>query len=316
MVDMIAGRLSREILAGSISAATTASLFSPLELVKTRLQVQSDPTAQVSRIYRHGFVDALCVTARTDGVRALWTHGFLGFVLRDFFYSGIRIGAYPSVRMLYAGKSVEKDEIGLSSKILAGATTGGVGSAIANPFDVVRVRMSVEGGLLCGRTGLLSTGMKTGQKPLYTSSLHCFRLTYANEGIRGLYKGVLATSMRAAMLSAGQLASYDHSKTLIRKYGILEEGNSLHMVCAVISGIVACLCCHPADCLKARLMVLRATNLNSMNILTVARDIYVSDGLKGFFRGFWPAYARAGPSFFIQMPIVEGLRDFFGVGAL
>eukprot|EP00946_MAST-07B_sp_MAST-7B-sp1_P004482 g4482.t1 len=110
----------------------------PLELVKTRLQVQSDPTAQVCRIYRHGFVDALRVTARTDGVGALWTHGFLGFVLRDFFYSGIRIGAYPSVRMLYAGKSVEKDDIGLSTKILAGATTGGVGSAIANPFDVVR----------------------------------------------------------------------------------------------------------------------------------------------------------------------------------
>ena len=201
-------------------------------------------------------------------------------------------------------------------KILAGATTGGVGAAIANPLDVARVRMSVEGGVLDGRSGLYRTGMRAGLAPLYRSTWHCLRATFSREGLKGLYRGVEATSARAAMLSAGQLASYDHSKTLLRRHGWMQEGNALHLVAAVISGIVACVCCHPADCLKARLMVSRGGGATNVHVWTVARAIYASDGLRGFFRGFLPAYARAGPSFFIQMPIVEALRNCFGVEAL
>jgi hypothetical protein len=312
-------KIAREIIAGSIASSTTASMFSPLECVKTRLQVQADPTANVKIIYNRGFMDALRSIVRTDGLLLTWTHGFAGFVLRDFFYSGIRIGCYPTVRSFYAGDNTEKKDVGLLTKIFAGATTGGIGSALANPFDVFRVRMTVEGGVVDTKTGKLITGLKAGQVPRYHSSFHCFRDTLTREGIRGLYRGVEATSTRAAMLSAGQLASYDHSKTLLVKHGWMDEGKPLHLVAAIISGIVAITVCNPADVLKSRLMVQRGGSGEvavPVNIWAVAKDIWLREGLRGFFRGWGPAYARAGPSFFIQMPIVEGLRSFLGVEAL
>ena len=40
------GRMLREMAAGSLAAGFTASLFAPLECVKTRLQVQDDPRFQ------------------------------------------------------------------------------------------------------------------------------------------------------------------------------------------------------------------------------------------------------------------------------
>ena len=308
-------KVLREVAAGSLAAGTTATIFNPLELVKTRLQVQADPTAKLAAVYRKGFVDALVQIARADGLSALWRYGVVGFVGRDLFYSGIRIGTYPTIRKFYAGEGVAKDDVGLLTKILAGATTGCGGAALANPMDIARVRMSVEGGVL--RRGVYVTGMKIGQQPLYYSTWDCLRTTFSKEGLKGLYKGVEATSARAAMLSAGQLSSYDHSKTVLRRHGWMEEGDALHVVAALISGVVACLCCHPADCVKSRLMVSpHACSAAHFDAWVVVRDIYVTDGLRGFFRGFWPAYARAGPSFFIQMPIVEGLRSFFGLEAM
>ena len=42
--------------------------------------------------------------------------------------------------------------------------------------------------------------------------------------------GVGATSVRAALLTSGQLASYDHSKHLFKTHDILPEGVALHIM--------------------------------------------------------------------------------------
>ena len=63
--------------------------------------------------------------------------------------------------------------------------------------------------------------------------------------VKGLWRGVGPTMSRAALLSAGQLSSYDHSKTLLLRAGWLDDGKTLHIVAAIISGIVATVCCNP-----------------------------------------------------------------------
>ena len=306
----------QELLTGSIASSTTATIFSPLECVKTRLQVQADPSSNLKKM-PSSFVKALVQIFKSDGIRLTWSHGFIGFVGRDFFYSGVRIGMYPTVRSFYAGVETERNDINLITKILAGATTGGVGAAMANPFDVVRVRMTVEGGTVDAVTGLLTSGMKEGQQPQYRNSFHCFKNTLLKEGVvHGLFRGVEATAARAALLSAGQLSSYDHSKQFMVQNGIFEKGsNPLHLTAAVLSGLVACTVCNPADVMKSRLMLARSEG-NTTTIFNVARSIWKQDGLFGFWRGFGPAYCRAGPSFFIQMPIVEGLRNYFDLESL
>lgn len=291
--------LLREILCGSLAATTTASLFSPLECVKTRMQVHMDPTANVTKIYppRSNFMRNLLATFHTDGVLLTWSHGFLGFVMRDFFYSGLRIGCYPTVRSFYSGATTDRADIGLLPKIFAGATTGGCAAALANPFDVSRVRMTVQGGVVDRRTGRLVTGMKQGQVPKYQSSWHCLQHAFRHEGLSGLYRGVGATSSRAALLSAGQLASYDHSKTFFVQQGWMQEGRALHMVAAIVSGLVATTVCNPADVLKSRLMVQRVGGggvgggVGVVTAWSVARSIWAQEGLVGFtgMRGWTPA---------------------------
>ena len=73
--------LGREYLSGSLASCTTAALFSPLECVKTRLQLQDMPGWR--RIYTQGFLHALQQIYRQDGLLLLWSHGFAGLVGRE-----------------------------------------------------------------------------------------------------------------------------------------------------------------------------------------------------------------------------------------
>ena len=87
-------------------------------------------------------------------------------------------------------------------------------------------------------------------------------------------------------------------------------------MCAIISGLVATTACNPADVLKSALMSARASGDAPPMALGAAAGILRTHGAVGFMRGWTAAYARAGPAFFIQMPIVELLRKKLGVDTL
>jgi len=306
--------MGREYLSGSLASSFTAAVFNPLEVVKTRLQLQDMPGWR--RIYTGGFINALHTISKQEGVLLLWGHGLSTIVLRDFFYSGVRTGMYPSVRSVIAGGKAPEDTL-LIQKIAAGAVCGAVGSALGNPFDVVRVRMIVEGGKLDAATGKLSSGMRAGHTPRWGSSLNCCRDAWKTEGfVRGLMlRGLGPTVSRAALLTAAQMSSYDHTKVLAKQYGFLGEGLILHCAAAGISGFAATLACNPADVLKSRVMSVRSSGA-STSVFNVATHIVKNEGAAAFYKGFMPAYARIGPTIFVQMPIVEALRSAMGVQSL
>ena len=215
-----------EYLSGSLASALTYFLFSPLEVVKTRLQLQDAPGWK--RIYTGGFLRALMDGVSDEGLVLFWSHGLTAGVCRDFLYSGMRTGMYPTVRDAFASSSGSRGsasaDASLMEKIAAGATTGSVGAGMANAIDVVRVRMLAEGGKLDPASGRLLTGLRAGEAPEWRSSLHCLADTGRREGIvQGLMlRGITASMTRAAMLSAAQMATYDHAKTIAKRNGAAE----------------------------------------------------------------------------------------------
>ena len=57
---------------------------------------------------------------------------------------GVASGLYPAIKAFYQGD--RQGDAGLARKILAGLTTGGLGSAMANPTDLIKIRMQGEAG--------------------------------------------------------------------------------------------------------------------------------------------------------------------------
>ena len=54
-----------------------------------------------------------------------------------------------------------------------------------------------------------------GEKRIYSSTWNCVKLTYANEGIRGFYRGLYANSLKAFPLAGFQFLFFDLIKKML-----------------------------------------------------------------------------------------------------
>ena len=89
-------------------------------------------------------------------------------VLRQATYGTIKFGIYYSLKKLLV-PSPSKESLGIN--IVCGVTAGVVSSAIANPTDVVKVRLQ------SGRENFKNKGL-----------VNAFLSIYRNEGLGGLWK--------------------------------------------------------------------------------------------------------------------------------
>lgn len=66
---------------------------------------------------------------------------------------------------------LKKDgHVSLFSKIMAGLTSGAIGSFLANPTDLVKIRQQGEAGLL--KNGIYVTGLQKGTIDCFFTSKH------------------------------------------------------------------------------------------------------------------------------------------------
>lgn len=125
---------------------------------------------------------------------------------RQVLFGGLRIGMYDPVKALFVGKD-HVGEVPLHTKIAAGLTTGALGIAIANPTDLVKVRMQAEGKL------------KPGQAKRYPGALAAYGIIARTEGLAALWTGVGPNMARNAIINAAELASYDQIKETLLATG-------------------------------------------------------------------------------------------------
>lgn len=128
-------------------------------------------------------------------------------VLRQATYGTIKFGTYYTLKRLAKDYNLLTDEATgeerVSVNILCAGVAGAVSSAIANPTDVLKVRMQVNGSNGVGGEGRLQKN-----KNLFRS----FQEIYRYEGVRGLWRGVGPTAQRAVVIAAVELPVYDFCK--------------------------------------------------------------------------------------------------------
>jgi hypothetical protein len=178
------------------------------------------------------------------------------------------------------------------SKIAAALTTGVFGALLANPIDVVKIRLMKD-------------------PTAYINTFSALQTIAKNEGFDGLYKGLLPSTLRGAFIAAGELATYDIAKTNLRNFFLFEEGFSVHVTASLITGVVASIVAAPFDLIKARAMSSTST---VETITTVMRQLSCERNFPfNMFRGVVPAYFRLGPHALICFPIYEQFRNILGL---
>jgi len=298
----------KECLAAGVGCTLADGSLNFLEVTKVKLQLQ----CSMKPIYfPPTMTRVIAKSSAEDGFwRGLAEPGLTATTLRAMTYVAFRIGMYSSVRDTIVGSASKEPT--LRDQLLAGAITGGVGSALFAPVDVVRLRMQADAGSICGESGLLRTGLRRGAAPRHSHTFRAFGEIVRAEGVAGLYRGAFAVIARATLLSSSQLASYENLKVRIRGELNLEvDTPALHLGCALISGLIAQTVIQPFDTLRSFFM---ASNTGSWSVLIPM--IRTEGFFKWAYRGYLPAMARQGPIMLFQLPLIEQFRILLGVGYL
>lgn len=267
-----------------------------------------------------GLFGTATVILREEGFSGL-TRGLAPAIVREMTYSAIRLGLYDAIRSNYILKidaeGKQHGEETLWKKIMAGMVSGGIGCALCSPSDLIKVQMQAS---------------TPDFKPVYPSMTAAVRTVVAKSGYIGLWAGVGPNVLRAAMLTASQLPSYDHSKHLLFQtgWGWVREGLLLHTVCSMIAGVVSatsgCSAYHfmassnhipfipvtsPADVIKSRVMN-DHTRQYSSALDCLFRTVR-NEGAMALFKGWVPNWMRLGPHSLVTFLVLEQLRRLAGV---
>ncbi|KAK2514260.1 hypothetical protein Q9233_015051, partial [Columba guinea] len=120
---------------GGLASITAECGTFPIDLTKTRLQVQGQVNdAKYKEIRYRGMVHALVRICREEGLKALYS-GIAPAMLRQASYGTIKIGTYQSLKRMFVEHP--EDET-LMINVLCGILSGVISSSIANPTDVLK----------------------------------------------------------------------------------------------------------------------------------------------------------------------------------
>ncbi|KAF9387323.1 hypothetical protein CPB97_002661 [Podila verticillata] len=248
---------------------------------------------------------------RNEGPRVFMA-GLAPAVLREGVYSTIRLGSYDLFKGIYSGMGSAGfrggEETTTLVKVMSGLTSGMLGSTIANPTDLIKVRLQA----------FWPSG-----KPRYNSIADACRSIYIEEGIPGLYRGVVPTAARAMVVTASQLASYDTTKHWLLKLkdnkgeSQFREGYLVHFVASTIAGLVCSISTSPIDTVKVRYMNQQFNAQGRGALYSSAIDCAVKtvsrEGPMALYKGFLMCWLRLGPHTMLSLMIFEKLRSFVGI---
>ncbi|TKY63415.1 Mitochondrial uncoupling protein 1 [Spatholobus suberectus] len=214
---------SKTFASSAFSACFAEVCTIPLDTAKVRLQLQKQAVAGdvVSLPKYKGMLGTVATIAREEGLSALWK-GIVPGLHRQCLYGGLRIGLYEPVKTFYVGKDHVGD-VPLSKKILAAFTTGAVAIVVANPTDLVKVRLQAEGKLPTGRSW-------------------------------GSLDWLGPNIARNAIINAAELASYDQVKQTILKIPGFTDNVVTHLLAGLGAGFFAVCIGSPVDVVKSRMM--------------------------------------------------------------
>ncbi|KAG0531155.1 hypothetical protein BDA96_05G250100 [Sorghum bicolor] len=291
--------------AGRFTASAIAACFAeictiPLDTAKVRLQLQKNVVAAAAAgdaapalpKYR-GLLGTAATIAREEGAAALWK-GIVPGLHRQCIYGGLRIGLYEPVKSFYVGKDHVGD-VPLSKKIAAGFTTGAIAISIANPTDLVKVRLQAEGKLA------------PGVPRRYTGAMDAYSKIARQEGVAALWTGLGPNVARNAIINAAELASYDQVKQTILKLPGFKDDVVTHLFAGLGAGFFAVCVGSPVDVVKSRMMGDSAYK----STLDCFVKTLKNDGPLAFYKGFLPNFARLGSWNVIMFLTLEQVQKMF-----
>jgi solute carrier family 25 citrate transporter 1 len=237
------------LFAGAVAGGVEATVTYPFEFAKTRAQLQGGGSGS-----RNPFA-AIAQVARSDGVGAIYT-GCSTLILGTAFKAGVRFLSFDAIRNRLV------DERGVLSPgrgILAGMMAGAVESVAAvTPTERIKT--------------------KSGHRQ-FRGGFDATRSIMAAQGLPGLYRGLVSTTMKQSATSAVRMGSYNVLKEASKKNS-LPQNSATTFAIGALAGTITVYATQPFDTIKTRAQSARGASTGE-----AFRSVLVQSGVRGFWSG-------------------------------
>jgi len=266
--------------AGAIAGVSEILTFYPLDVVKTRMQLETGKS-------KDGLVGTLRNIVKDEGVGRLY-RGLVPPLLLEAPKRAVKFAAndfWGKAFMNLYGESKMNQNL----SILTGCSAGATESFVVVPFELVKIKLQDKTSAFKGPIDVVK---------------HVIR----KEGLLGLYVGMESTFWRQVYWSGGYFGCIHQAKTLLRKPDSPQAQLMNNFVSGAIGGFVGTALNTPFDVVKSRIQgaenipgIMPKYNWTYPALVTIARE----EGLVALYKGFVPKVLRLAPGGGILLLVVE-----------
>ncbi|KAJ4977812.1 hypothetical protein NE237_008592 [Protea cynaroides] len=281
-------------ISGSIGGVVEASCLQPIDVIKTRLQL--DRVGAYKGILHCG-----TTISKAEGVRALWK-GLTPFATHLTLKYALRMGSNAILQTAF--KDSHTGKLSNHGRFLSGFGAGVLEAlVIVTPFEVVKIRLQQQKGL---SPGLLK----------YKGPVHCARMIIREEGLLGLWAGAAPTVMRNGTNQAAMFTAKNTFDVLLWRKNegdgqVLQPWQS--MVSGFMAGTLGPVCTGPFDVVKTRLMAQSRSDgeIKYTGMFHAIRTIGAEEGVLALWKGLLPRLMRIPPGQAIMWAVADQLTGFY-----
>ncbi|KAF2493757.1 mitochondrial carrier protein-like protein [Lophium mytilinum] len=192
----------KRLFCGGLAGITSVTFTYPLDIVRTRLSIQSASFADLKKSSGQklpGMWSVLVTMYKTEGGFSALYRGIIPTVAGVAPYVGLNFMVYESMRVAFT-KEGDSDP-NAAGKLAAGAISGAVAQTCTYPFDVLRRRFQIN--------------TMSGMGYQYNSIGGAIRQIIKTEGVRGLYKGIVPNLLKVAPSMASSWLSFEFTRDFV-----------------------------------------------------------------------------------------------------
>lgn len=200
----------KNLLCGGLAGITSVTFTYPLDLVRTRLSVQTADFTGLSDAGKKnmpGMWKIMVNVYKTEGGFLALYGGYIPTIAGVAPYVGLNFMTYESVRQ-YLTPEGDKNPSNWR-KLLAGAVSGAIAQTCTYPLDVLRRRFQIN--------KMKSMGYK------YKGIFDAIRIIASQEGFRGFYKGIVPNLLKVAPSMASSFLSFEITRDFFVRMGEDDE---------------------------------------------------------------------------------------------
>jgi len=198
-----------EFMAGALTGLVSSFVTGPVELAKTKLQVQGVGTKakKSTKLKYRGPVQTMQTIYMEEGFRACF-RGTLGVICRDVPATSIYFGSFTALNNLCLRPGETVDNLTPLHLVFTGGTAGILSWAVVYPIDIVKSRIQADGMKPHGR---------------YASYHDCCVQGMREQGAKFLTVGFSATMVRAFPVNAAILCTVTMFLRLVHNKEVTED---------------------------------------------------------------------------------------------